>query len=69
MGGGILISGYYNTIFGIILLVFFGITFVPITSMCLLEGQKRFNGSFIVSTAILTCALVLVKSLVPTWQV
>ena len=55
MGGGILISGYYNTIFGIIFsCILFGITFVPITSMCLLEGQKRFNGSFIVSTAILT---------------
>ena len=32
----------------------FGITFIPIKAMSLLEGQKRYSGSFIVSTAILT---------------
>ena len=55
LGLGILFSVLINNEFGIFLsCILFGISFVPITSMCLLEGQKRFSGSFIVSTAILT---------------
>ena len=55
LGLGVLISVLINNEFGIFLFcILFGISFVPITSMCLLEGQKRFSGSFIVSTAILT---------------
>ena len=55
LGLGILFSVLINNEFGIFLsCILFGISFVPITSMCLLEGQKRFAGSFIVSTAILT---------------
>ena len=55
LGLGVLISVLINNEFGIFLsCILFGISFVPITSMCLLEGQKRFSGSFIVSTAILT---------------
>ena len=55
LGLGVLFSVLINNEFGIFLsCILFGISFVPITSMCLLEGQKRFSGSFIVSTAILT---------------
>ena len=55
MGLGILLSGIsINMVEILISCVLFGITFVPITAMTLLEGQKRFLGSFIVSTAILT---------------
>ena len=55
LGLGVLFSVLINNEFGIFLsCMLFGISFVPITSMCLLEGQKRFSGSFIVSTAILT---------------
>ena len=55
LGLGILFSVLINNEIGIFLsCILFGISFVPITSMCLLEGQKRFSGSFIVSTAILT---------------
>ena len=55
MGSGILISGFSLDIVGILVsCILFGITFIPITAMSLLEGQKRFYGSFIVSTAILT---------------
>ena len=55
LGLGVLFSVLINNEFGIFLsCILFGISFVPITSMCLLEGQKRFAGSFIVSTAILT---------------
>ena len=55
LGLGVLFSVLINNEFGIFLsCILFGLSFVPITSMCLLEGQKRFSGSFIVSTAILT---------------
>ncbi len=55
LGLGVLFSVLINNQFGIILsCILFGLSFIPITSMCLLEGQKRFSGSFIVSTAILT---------------
>ena len=55
LGLGVLFSVLINNEFGIFIsCIFFGLSFVPITSMCLLEGQKRFSGSFIVSTAILT---------------
>ena len=55
MGIGIILSVTINNPFIFILSAFiFGITFVPITSMSLLEGQKRFSGAFIISTAILT---------------
>ena len=55
LGIGVLFSVLINNEFGIFLsCILFGISFVPITSMCLLEGQKRFSGSFIISTAILT---------------
>ena len=55
MGLGILLSGIsINMVEILFSCVLFGITFVPITAMTLLEGQKRFLGSFIVSTAILT---------------
>ncbi len=55
LGLGVLFSVLINNEFGIFLsCILFGISFVPITSMCLLEGQNRFSGSFIVSTAILT---------------
>ena len=55
LGLGVLFSVLINNEFGIFIsCILFGLSFVPITSMCLLEGQKRFSGSFIVSTAILT---------------
>ena len=55
LGLGVLFSVLINNQFGIIFsCILFGLSFIPITSMCLLEGQKRFSGSFIVSTAILT---------------
>ena len=55
LGSGVLFSVLINNKFGIFLsCILFGLSFIPITSMCLLEGQKRFSGSFIVSTAILT---------------
>tara|TARA_B100000131_G_scaffold321287_1_gene371591 strand:- start:1625 stop:2782 length:1158 start_codon:yes stop_codon:yes gene_type:complete len=55
LGSGVLVSVLFNNPFGILFSSFlFGLTFIPITAMCLLEGQKRFPGSFIVSTAILT---------------
>ena len=55
LGLGVLFSVLINNEFGIFIsCILFGLSFVPITSMCLLEGQKRFYGSFIVSTAILT---------------
>ncbi len=55
LGLGVLFSVLINNQFGIFLsCVLFGLSFIPITSMCLLEGQKRFSGSFIASTAILT---------------
>ena len=55
LGLGVLFSVLINNEFGIFIsCILFGLSFVPITSMCLLEGQKRFAGSFIVSTAILT---------------
>ena len=55
LGLGILFSVLINNEFGIFIsCILFGLSFVPITSMCLLEGQERFSGSFIVSTAILT---------------
>ncbi len=55
LGLGVLFSVLINNEFGIFLsCILFGLSFIPITSMCLLEGQKRFSGSFIVSTAILT---------------
>ena len=55
LGLGVLFSVLINSEFGIFIsCILFGLSFVPITSMCLLEGQKRFSGSFIVSTAILT---------------
>ena len=55
MGLGVLFSVLINNEFGIFIsCILFGLSFVPITSMCLLEGQKRFYGSFIISTAILT---------------
>ena len=55
LGLGVLFSVLINNEFGIFIsCILFGLSFVPITSMCLLEGQERFSGSFIVSTAILT---------------
>ena len=55
LGLGVLFSVLINNEFGIFIsCILFGLSFVPITSMCLLEGQKRFSGSFIISTAILT---------------
>lgn len=55
LGLGVLFSVLINNELGIFIsCILFGLSFVPITSMCLLEGQKRFSGSFIVSTAILT---------------
>ena len=55
LGIGILISVTFSSIFGIFIsCILFGFSFIPITSMSLLEGQKRYSGSFIVSTAILT---------------
>ena len=55
LGSGVLVSVLFSNPFGILFSSFlFGLTFIPITAMCLLEGQKRFPGSFIVSTAILT---------------
>ena len=55
LGLGVLFSVLINNEFGIFIsCILFGLSFVPITSMCLLEGQKRFSGSFVVSTAILT---------------
>ena len=55
LGIGILISVTFSSTFGIIIsCILFGFSFIPITSMSLLEGQKRYSGSFIVSTAILT---------------
>ena len=55
LGLGVLFSVLINNEFGIFIsCMLFGLSFVPITSMCLLECQKRFSGSFIVSTAILT---------------
>ena len=55
LGTGILISVVFNNNFGILMsCILFGFSFIPITSMSLLEGQKRYSGSFIVSTAILT---------------
>ena len=55
LGLGVLFSVLINNEFGIFIsCILFGLSFVPITSMCLLEGQQRFSGSFIVSTAILT---------------
>ncbi len=55
LGLGVLFSVLINNEFGIFIsCILFGLSFVPITSMCLLEGQKRFSGSFIVSTAVLT---------------
>ena len=55
LGLGVLFSVLINNEFGIFIsCILFGLSFVPITSLCLLEGQKRFSGSFIVSTAILT---------------
>ena len=55
LGLGVLFSVLINNEFGIFIsCILFGLSFVPITSMCLLEGQKRFSGSFILSTAILT---------------
>ena len=55
LGLGVLFSVLINNEFGIFIsCILFGLSFVPITSMCLLEGKKRFSGSFIVSTAILT---------------
>ena len=55
LGLGVLFSVLINNEFGIFIsCILFGLSFVLITSMCLLEGQKRFSGSFIVSTAILT---------------
>ena len=55
LGSGVLVSVLFSNPFGILFSSFlFGLTFIPITAMCLLEGQKRFTGSFIVSTAILT---------------
>ena len=58
LGLGVLFSVLINNEFGIFIsCILFGLSFVPITSMCLLEGQKRFSGSFIVSTAILTFSL------------
>ena len=55
LGSGVLVSVLITNPFGILVsAILFGLTFIPITAMCLLEGQKRFTGSFIVSTAILT---------------
>ena len=55
LGLGVLFSVLINNEFGIFIsCILFGLSFVPITSMCLLEGQERVSGSFIVSTAILT---------------
>ena len=47
LGLGVLFSVLINNEFGIFIsCILFGLSFVPITSMCLLEGQKRFSGSF-----------------------
>ena len=55
MGFGVLLSVLNNNQFCFLFsAILFGLTFIPITAMSLLEGQKRFSGSFIVSAAILT---------------
>ena len=54
MGIGVFISVMNNHFYFLFSAILFGITFIPITAMSLLEGQKRFPGSFIISTAILT---------------
>ena len=55
MGIGVLFSVFNSNEFTFLFSAsLFGLTFIPITAMSLLEGQKRFSGSFIVSTAILT---------------
>ncbi len=55
MGFGVFFSVFNNNQFYFLFsAILFGLTFIPITAMSLLEGQKRFPGSFIVSAAILT---------------